>query len=511
MLFPTVDFAVFFTVVLGLSWLLRGRYVLWRLFVIAASWTFYGWWDARFVLLLAASTAGNYAFGRLIDRTLAVRTRAVEEEDSGLQLAAVAGARTVARAAPVLRAVPPTVRERTRWTPWAVGAGVAMNLAVLGWFKYYGFFATSLDNTLNDIGLGMPLPLLQITLPIGISFFTFQAISYLVDISRGAVRPMRPLDFAVYLSFFPHLVAGPIVRASEFAPQLSRPANASAIPATEAAVLIMSGLFKKLVISSFLAREIVDPVFGVPSQHSSLEIVVATYAYAVQIFADFSGYTDIAIGCALLLGFRFPQNFDHPYRARSLQDFWRRWHMTLSRWLRDYLYIPLGGSRGNVIFTARNLLITMVLGGLWHGAAWTFVVWGAIHGVGLVAERLIWRGRAAAAQTSGWVEAARWAVTFHVVCLAWVFFRAESIGDAWQLLARAGTAWGPAPLVSPLVVGVIAGMMVLQFAPKRLPEMALVRFSQLQPLVQAAAFALAFVAIDALRPTGVSPFIYFRF
>src|SRR5213078_701378 len=278
--------------------------------------------------------------------------------------------------------------------------------------------------------------------------FTFMAISYVVDVSRGELRTASWLDVTVYLSFFPHLVAGPVVRGRELLPQVRTRRDPRRIDYARAGYLIFGGLFKKVVISSFLASAIVDPVFGTPGQHTALEILFAIYGYAIQIYADFSGYTDIAIGVALLLGFEFPQNFDAPYTARSLQDFWRRWHMTLSRWLRDYLYIPLGGSRGSRLKTYRNLMLTMLLGGLWHGAAWTFVVWGGIHGVGLSIERATgWRPHTRAQIWLGRL------ITFHVVCLAWIFFRADSFGRAWDVIVRLFSAWGqPSPLVTTSVV-----------------------------------------------------------
>ena len=233
----------------------------------------------------------------------------------------------------------------------------------------------------------MPLALKTIILPVGISFYTFMAMSYVIDTYRGDFVPTTLEKFAVYLSFFPHLVAGPIVRPGELIPQLDTPRDPRRVDTSRAFYLIATGLFKKVVIANYLASNIVDQVFGAPGQHSSLEILIAIYAYAVQIYADFSGYTDIAIGIALLLGFSFPRNFDSPYAATSLQDFWRRWHMTLSRWLRDYVYIPLGGNRKGTLITYRNLMLTMLIGGLWHGAGWTFVVWGGIHGTGMALER----------------------------------------------------------------------------------------------------------------------------
>ena len=262
---------------------------------------------------------------------------------------------------------------------------------MLGYFKYYDFFISSSQNMAAIVGLELPFSLRTIILPVGISFYTFMAISYVVDTYRGDFVPTTLEKFAVYLSFFPHLVAGPIVRPGELIPQLDVPRDPRRVDTSRAFYLIATGLFKKVVIANYLASHIVDQVFGAPGQHSSLEILIGIYAYAVQIYADFSGYTDIAIGLALLLGFRFPQNFDSPYAAQSLQDFWRRWHMTLSRWLRDYLYIPLGGNRKGTIVTYRNLMLTMLIGGLWHGAGWTFIVWGGIHGVGLCYRALAQR------------------------------------------------------------------------------------------------------------------------
>ncbi len=346
MLFPTMTFALFFVVVVGVSWKLNDRPVQWKLFVLAASFVFYGWADWRFCFLLAGSTVFNWLVAAAVGRSDAERARKA----------------------------------------WML-FGVAGNLALLGFFKYYGFFVDSVLALLQPLGLAPTALLIKVLLPVGISFFTFCAISYVIDVFRDEQEPVPFLDFAVYLSFFPHLVAGPIVRVSEFQPQLRRRRNPDAVDATRAARLICRGLFKKVVIANYLATAIVDPVFVAPSQHTNWELLVGAWAYAVQIYADFSGYTDIAIGIALLMGIKFPDNFDQPYSSRSIQEFWRRWHMTLSRWLRDYLYIPLGGNRGGPRAEYRNLFLTMLLGGLWHGASWNFVIWGAFHGCGLALER----------------------------------------------------------------------------------------------------------------------------
>jgi D-alanyl-lipoteichoic acid acyltransferase DltB (MBOAT superfamily) len=269
----------------------------------------------------------------------------------------------------------------------------------------------------------------------------------------------------------------------------------------------------KVVIANYLATSIVDPVFGAPDQHSSLEVLVGVYAYAVQIYADFFGYTNIAIGIALLLGFQFPQNFDAPYSAVSIQDFWRRWHMTLSRWLRDYLYIPLGGNRGGRLATYRNLMLTMLIGGLWHGAGWTFVAWGAIHGTALVAERW-WRERPGFVERpwTRWRRAWHQFATFQVVCFAWIFFRSDSFADAWDLIVRLFTAWGdPSSLVT---LGVVAAIVVgigSQYLPSRIPLRIMAWFSRLPVPAQAVVLGLALLVTHAMGPEGVAPFIYFQF
>ncbi|MDA8341968.1 MAG: MBOAT family protein [Actinomycetota bacterium] len=473
MLFPTIDFAIFFAVVFTVSWLLNPFPVPWKLFIVAASYFFYAWWDWRFVFLLAAATVIAHVGATAIERT------------SG------------------------TARRVAMW------ASVAGLLGLLGWFKYYGFFAVNLDNLFRSIGFGHPLPLLAITLPVAISFFTFMAISYVVDVERGVVRRARPIDLAVYLSFFPHLVAGPIVRGTELLPQIRRRRDAAEVEYARAFWLIASGLAKKVVLSSYLSANVVDPVFADPHQHSALEILMAVWGYGVQIYADFSGYTDIAIGIALLLGFRFPQNFDRPYTALSLQDFWRRWHMTLSFWLRDYLYIPLGGNRGTEPRIAANIMVTMLLGGLWHGAAWTFVIWGGIHGVGQVVGRRrrmyrLARGLPTVPVGRRRVALARFA-TFQFVCLGWLFFRADTVGVAWTMLTRAVTAWGSAPLVTPLAVGAVAIGIATQYVPDGWFDAVLTFFAERRVVVQGAILGLVLLAITTLGPAGVAPFIYYRF
>lgn len=471
MLFPTIQFAVFFAVVLTANWLLLPHRRAWKWFMLAASYFFYGAWDWRFVFLIVASTLINQA-------TAGAMVRATDS------------------------------RKRRS----ALALGVAANLGILGWFKYYGFFASSLINLLRPLGLDVPLPLLQITLPVGISFFTFQALSYVIDIYRGRQQQAPLLDFAVYLAFFPQLVAGPIVRSSEFMPQLHTAKDPRRVDATRAFALIAGGLFKKVVVANTLATAIVDPVFATPGRFSALEVLMGIYGYAVQIYADFSGYTDIAIGVALLMGFKFPDNFNSPYAAVSIQDFWRRWHMTLSRWLRDYLYIPLGGNRGTRAATYRNLALTMLLGGLWHGAAWTFVLWGAYHGALLAFER--WRAEAApdtqAALDTPGGRTIRRVVTFHLVCLGWVLFRADSMARVGEILGRLGE-WGPAPAVTPVVLALVVLGIAIQYVPSDIRGRTLTAFSRLGPVPATVALGGFLLILDGLGPEGVAPFIYFQF
>ncbi len=397
----------------------------------------------------------------------------------------------------------------------AMVASVTVLLGILGWFKYYGFVALNVDNLFHTLGTGQVLPLLAVTLPVGVSFFTFMALSYVIDVYRRKIEPARAIDAAVYLSFFPHLVAGPIVRGEELLPQIRRRRDPAAIDFGRAAWLVAAGLFKKVVISSYVDSAIVTPVFSAPHQHSALEILFAAYGYAVEIYADFSGYTDIAIGLAMFLGFRFPENFDRPYTARNLQDFWRRWHMTLSRWLRDYLYIPLGGSSGSRWTVARNIMITMVLGGLWHGAAWTFVAWGALHGSGQVVGHLRRDRRVAAGLDplpDGTVRVVvQRVVTFHIVCLGWIFFNADSFSTAITLIGRLFTAWGRAPLVTPLVVITIVGTVALQYLPTPFGGRAQREFARQPWVVQGAILGVVLLVITTLGPQGVAPFIYYKF
>jgi alginate O-acetyltransferase complex protein AlgI len=464
-IFPTIEFCLFFLVVLPVSWALMGRPAPWKLFLLGASYFFYASADWKFVFLLGGVTLGNHLFARLIHRS----------DDA---------------------------RRRKQF----ISAAITLDLGVLAVFKYYGFFVEELTGALDGIGMGAPLPVLQIALPIGVSFFTFQAISYVMDVYRRELAPPSLLDAALYISFFPQLVAGPIVRATEFLPQLTRPRDPSRVAVGAGIVLIVIGLVKKVAIADTLAREVVDPVFAVPEAYGSADVLLAIYAYAAQIYCDFSGYTDMAIGVALLMGLSFPKNFDRPYSAKSLQEFWQRWHMTLSRFLRDYLYIPLGGNRTTRARSAVNLWVTMVLCGIWHGAAWGFVVFGILHGTFMVMEReakfrLSWRPPA-------WL-ACGFVVSFFAFTL--VPFRTPDLATAGAVLSQlaqegAATLWNPVPVL--MVLLVIGGQML----PPRPIDALRLRIANLPIPALAGGLAISIMIVAATIPSqGVPPFIYFQF
>jgi alginate O-acetyltransferase complex protein AlgI len=470
MLFPTLDFLLFFLVVLGAAWLLRDRFEARKLFLVLASYFFYAQWNWRFCFLLFGSSALSYGAGRLI-----------------------AGTPDARRGRQVL-----------------VGA-VGLHLGVLGLFKYYDFFIGSTNELAHLIGLQRELPFFEILLPVGISFFTFHGISYLVDVYRGDVRVCRRfVDMLLYISFFPQLVAGPIVRASYFLPQLAAPA-AARVAIGPALTLILGGLFKKVVVANYLATDLVDPVFAAATAQSGPDLLFAVYGYAIQIYCDFSAYSDMAIGLAALLGFRFPRNFDQPYRAQRLREFWQRWHISLSSWLRDYLYKPLGGNRHGAWATYRNLAITMLLGGIWHGAAWKFVFWGALHGGGLAAERALEPviGRRPSSRFGRLISTL---AVFHIVCLGWVFFRADGFDTALLYLGGLGDGWAEGFVqTTPFTLALILFGFCCQFVPADLGRRIADAMAHLPVWSQGALAGAAMAVIDALGPDGIAPFIYFRF
>jgi len=467
MLFPTFPFLIFFAAV-GLLCAQLERFPQRRTYVLViASYIFYGCWNWRFCFLLAGSSLWTFGAGRLLEH------------------------------------YPEPGRRR-----WIVGIAVAGHLLLLGFFKYFDFFVGSVNQAAHALGLTREVPFIEVILPVGISFFTFHGISYVVDVYRGDVAVCRRLaDMLLYISFFPQLVAGPIVRAAFFLPQIYR-GPVVRIQAAPALLMILGGLLKKVVLANYIATDLVDPVFFDPESFGSIDLLAAVYGYAVQIYCDFSAYSDIAIGLAALLGYYFPRNFNQPYRADSFQDFWRRWHISLSSWLRDYLYKPLGGSRFGAWRTARNLAITMLLGGIWHGAAWKFVVWGGLHGTALAIERFLLPN---ARPRGVFGRALAIFIVFHIVCLCWIFFRAEDLQAATLYLGALAHYQPGIRQLTPFTAALVLIGLSLHALPSDLPQRIARRFAIWPDWALGAGMGFGIAGVTALGPDGVAPFIYFQF
>ncbi len=416
MLFNSFEYVVFLPTVLAVYYCLRHRAQ--NVFLLLASYVFYGAWDWRFLVLLMFTT--------VLDFAVALR----------------------------IGASPLGSKPRRRW----LMVSLLSNLGVLATFKYFGFFSQSLVTLLTTLGVEAHVPVLNLVLPVGVSFYTFQSISYTVDVYRGALAPATRLsEFALYVAFFPQLVAGPIERATHILPVIRNPRRVNMAQVSSGLGLIVLGLFRKLCIADAVSAE-VSAAFSEPGQLTGPQLLRAAYMFALQIYGDFGGYSDIARGSARLLGFDLMVNFNQPYLSQNITDFWRRWHISLSSWLRDYLYIPLGGNRHGKLDTYRNLFLTMLLGGLWHGANWTFVVWGGLHGAALAVHKAwtSFRARRGPHQRSG---ALRWLttgasmlVTVHFVVFAWIFFRADNLDKALlylQLLPHGFSIQGLSALALP--------------------------------------------------------------
>ncbi|MEA1887775.1 MAG: MBOAT family O-acyltransferase [Bacteroidota bacterium] len=405
-----------------------------------------------------------------------------------------------------------------------------VNLGMLSYFKYTGFFTGVVNNIFNTdlpvidwfaaisnfyFGTGFNIDIIM--LPVGISFFTFQTISYTMDVYRGKTKPVRNiLDFGFYVSFFPQLVAGPIVRASEFVPQLYAPFRLSRREWGHALFLIVGGLIKKIIISDLISVNFVDRVFDTPLLYSGLENLIAVYGYGLQIYCDFSGYTDIAIGVALMLGYRLPVNFNSPYKAHNITDFWHRWHISLSRWLKDYLYISMGGNRRGRFRTHVNLMITMLLGGLWHGAAWRFVIWGGLHGLGLVINKLwmkIFPRRGEPGRFKRFISVF---ITFNFVSFCWIFFRAVDMEHVYLMLRQMFTAFSPGDLLtvfttySQVIIIIVCGY-ILHFLPVKIKESYRGLFIRLPLVIKIILVYLLAMVLFNVQSADIQPFIYFRF
>ncbi|MDB4161033.1 MBOAT family protein [Bacteroidia bacterium] len=405
---------------------------------------------------------------------------------------------------------------------------LATNIGLLAFFKYAYFFVDSINGwldtnfqTINFLAafsngtFGTGFDVNDIILPVGISFYTFQTLSYSIDIYRGRLKPCGNIfDFAFFVSFFPQLVAGPIVRASEFLPQIKRPYYLSSSGFGTAVFLIMAGLVKKVVISDYISVNFVDRVFDTPEVYSGFMNLMAVYGYSIQIYCDFSGYSDIAIGLAALLGFKLPVNFNGPYKSQSLTDFWRRWHISLSTWLRDYLYISIGGNRKGKIRTYVNLIITMLLGGLWHGAATKFIVWGALHGAGLAVHRM-WAKRFNMATTRvGQVVAV--IITFHFVAFSWMYFRASDMATVDAMVSIIFTDFDFGGIFSRIVAywKVFALMLtgyVVHMLPSSLKNRLQWWFTEAPMYVKILIFVLVVFGIYQATSADIQPFIYFQF
>lgn len=420
MLFDTPIYFSFLTLVVAVYWRLDRRRQNWLL--LAASYFFYGWWDWHFLLLMMGSTLVDYLVSQ----------------------------RIAASAGPA---------QRKAW----LMLSLVINFGCLGIFKYFNFFADSLARALHLAGVQPALvPFLQVVLPPGISFYTFQEVAYIVDVYFNKLRPADSLvDYALFVSLFPHLIAGPIQRPDHLLPQVQRERTYDPKAFFDGCMLIACGLFRKCVIADRCAL-IANAGFDGRLGHSFLATTLAAVAFAFQIYGDFSGYSDMARGSAQLMGFHFMVNFRQPYLATSLQEFWRRWHISLSTWLRDYLYIPLGGNRNGELQTYRNLMATMLLGGLWHGANWTFVIWGAIHGAGLSLQRLFSSDDRGVKDLQGPRLWLRRLAVFTLVCVAWIYFRATTLAGATRMLADLGTwEWTPDFGVIIAVLGVVIGATLL--------------------------------------------------
>ena len=393
MLFNSIEFLVFFVVVFALYWALNKDYKKQNILLLLSSYVFYAWWDWRFLSLIIISSCIDFTVGKKIF-----------------------GSNTQAK--------------RKNW----LLVSLIANLGLLSVFKYYNFFAESFSDLVGVFGWQPNDLTLNIILPVGISFYTFQTLSYTIDIYRKQFEPTNDvISFFTYIAFFPQLVAGPIERASNLLPQMERKRFLKKEWVNEGIIQILVGLFRKIVIADTLGAY-VDIIYGDVGLYNSTTIILATFLYAFQIYFDFSGYSDIAIGTAKLLGFKFNQNFNMPYFSKSLTEFWRKWHMSLSYWLRDYLYISLGGNRKGIKITYRNLMLTMLLGGLWHGSSWNFIIWGGIHGLVLGIEKFLKSNKSLKLPSS--LDFLGYPLTFIVVLFSWIFFRAQTLDSAFLAIDR---------------------------------------------------------------------------
>jgi len=490
MFFNSLSFAVFFTVLYGAYLLTMRRLKVQNALLLVGSYYFYGCWDWRFLGLIAFSTLVDYVCGQLLDRRRGGPRCNGEPETAGAYQFSAARRKAI------------------------LAVSLFANLGILGLFKYYDFFTSSATDLLAAFGVSVQPQLLNVVLPVGISFYTFQTLSYTIDIYRGALRAHHSLlDFSVFVAFFPQLVAGPIVRAKDFLPQVARRRKLDLDQIYVGGYLVFWGLFKKVFIADNLAR-LVDSVFSQNSWSHGGVVVVGVYAFAVQIYCDFSGYTDIARGCGKMMGFELPINFNLPYFSSNPVEFWRRWHITLSTWLRDYLYIPLGGNRRGVVRMYVAIAITMLLGGLWHGAAWTYVIWGAYHGLLLVGYKAYKTYRSADSRATAWQTSVVWLwfrriAFFQFTCLGWLIFRAESMEQVGNMMSTvaAGVAMHGSGVVT--LCAYSLPLLLVQLAQFHRDDLnVILRWPTPARGLAYTAFFYAMMCFGALAD---QPFIYFQF
>lgn len=471
--FNSLDYVLFLALVLCGYWLLARHQLLRLSLVFVASCVFYMAWQPHYIVLLLAATLVDYTAARAMAR---------------------ASSQRIKRA-------------------WLV-LSLAANLGLLGTFKYYNFFATATADLLASFGLHVQPAHLNVLLPIGISFYTFECLSYSIDVYRGKVEPTRSfLKFAFFVTYFPHLVAGPIVRPADLLPQLDKRPRLTTTAVGEGLFLIATGLVKKVAVADYLAVNLVDRVFDAPSAYTALEVMLGLYGYTMQIYCDFSGYTDVARGSAKLFGLELPENFDRPYQASSPAEFWRRWHMTLSTWLRDYLYYPLGGSQVAPARAYFNLGLTMFLIGLWHGAAWTFVVYGLLQAFAMIVHRFLYRraGRTRRTVDPRWVHALKVVGTLHFVVLSRIFFRASDLENAQDVAAQLVSGSLSLVHVQASVLFVLALGYAAHYTPRHLFRRFQEGFTVLPAPVQGAALAALGGGLMLVASEDVVPYIYFQF
>ncbi|MBW4496277.1 MAG: MBOAT family protein [Oscillatoria princeps RMCB-10] len=475
MLFPTYQFLVFFLIVFSAAMFLKQKVTLYKGFLLAASLVFYSFWSPTFLGLLLADTALNY-----------VALRAISGLSQG--------------------------KNRKR----ILFAGVAFNILYLGLFKYYNFFVDSLFSLLNSLNIQASFQVLQILAPAGVSFYTFRMISHLADLYNNKISCPSFLDYAVYITYFPQIASGPIARAKDFYTQLNSPTKYD-YHTGEVITLILSGLFKKYTLSSFLF-DFTQLPFSLPQQYSRTDLLLASLSYSCLIYADFSGYSDLANGISGLLGFKPIQNFNMPYQALSLQEFWKRWHISLSEWLRDYLYIPLGGNRAGKLRKYINLLLTMLIGGFWHGAGVNFLVWGGLHGLGLVANHLFQDVTKSIRLKPGFfvgaaLKSSSWLLTFTFVTFSWIFFNTKTWDSAATFIGGmvAGSEVQTVQFNFWQLYAVLATLMAVNFYGDTFSKLFCRLFSVKNLLWRVTFVSALLYTILMLGPSTVPPFIYFNF